>query len=394
MDIDKLRAETPGTKDLIHFDNAGSALPPTCVVDAMKAHLDLEAEVGGYRAIEQQDAAFENTYSALARMLNCGSDEIALIENATRAWDMVFYGYAATLQEGDRILTAEAEYASNYLAYLQVARQRGLVIDHVPSDADGCLDVAELERRIDDRTKLIAVTHIPTNGGLINPAAEIGKVARAAGVPYILDACQSVGQMALDVDEIGCDFLSATGRKYLRGPRGTGFLYARREWIERIEPAFIDMFAAVWTGPNTYEIRRDARRFENFEKAFAGNIALGVAVDYAMAIGLDAIEQRVQALAAALRERLSAITGVHVTDIGARKSGLCTFTVDGVDAGDVRKALWAKRINSTVSVKSSTYLDMTARGLDEIVRASVHYYNTEDEIDRVAEAVAEIAGQA
>ncbi len=392
MDIERLRQDTPAVENLIHFDNAGSALPPSCVVDAMKTHLDLEAEIGGYRAIEQQDEAFENTYRALARMLNCDASEIALIENATRAWDMVFYGYAATLQEGDKILTAEAEYASNYLAFLQVARQRGLVIEHVPSGADGSLDVSALESRIDERTKLIAVTHVPTNGGLINPAAEIGRVARAAGIPYILDACQSVGQMPLDVEQIGCDFLSATGRKYLRGPRGTGFLYARKEWIERIEPAFIDMFAAVWTGPESYDIRADARRFENFEKAFAGNIALGVAVDYALAVGLDEIETRVQVLAARLRDGLAAVDGVRVTDIGARKSGLCTFTVDGRAAADVRRQLWNRRINSTVSVRSSTYLDMTARDLEEIVRTSVHYYNTEDEVDRTVAAVAEIAG--
>ncbi|MEQ8665056.1 MAG: aminotransferase class V-fold PLP-dependent enzyme [Rhodospirillales bacterium] len=391
MDIDALRAETPRREGLIHLDNAGASLQPTPVMEEVRRHLELEASIGGYRAIEENAAAFDNTYAALARLLNCSAGEIALIENATRAWDMAFYSLASTMGEGDRILTAEAEYASNFMAYLQVARRRGVVVETVPSDADGCLDVAELENLIDGRTKLIAVTHAPTNGGLINPAADIGRVAKAAGVPYLLDACQSVGQTVTDVEALGCDFLSGTGRKYLRGPRGTGFLYVRSEWIERLEPVFLDLHAATWTAPGIYEIRTDAKRFENFEKGFAANIGLGVAVDYALGIGMAAIEQRVASLADRLRAGLSGICGVRVCDIGREKSGICTFVIDVVAPATVREKLWARNINTSLSKSSSTLLDMTARGLDLINRASVHYFNTEDEIDRTVDAVAEIA---
>lgn len=351
------------------------------VIEAVQQHLDLEAEIGGYRAIEENAGRLQDTYDALAAMLACDAGEIALIENATRAWDMAFYSLLETFEPGDRIITAEAEYASNYMAYLQAVKRKGAEIVTVPSDSDGCLDVDELEKRVDSRTRLIAVTHLPTNGGLINPAVEIGRVAKAHGVPYLLDACQSVGQMDLDVDAIGCDFLSGTGRKYLRGPRGTGFLYVRSEWARKLEPVFIDLFAAKWT----------AKRFENFEKAFAANIGLGAAVRYASSLGLTVIEERVQMLAQKLRDGLSGIDGVSVRDLGRAKSGICTFEIEGKQASDVREALWLRQINSSVSNPASTRLDADARSLRDLNRASVHYFNTEAEVETVIAAVAEIA---
>jgi len=391
MDIERLRAETPRRDGLIHFDNAGSSLQPLPVLEAVRHHIDLEAAIGGYRAIEENAEALAEVYQALAAMFCCSSDEIALIENATRAWDMVFYSLLETFEPGDRILTAEAEYASNYMAYLQATKRKGVEVVVVPSDGDGCLDVAALEKLIDGRTRLISVTHLPTNGGLINPAAAIGKVARAHGIPYLLDACQSVGQMEINVDEIGCDFLSGTGRKYLRGPRGTGFLYIRQDWIERLEPVFIDLLAAEWTEPDRYVLQPNAKRFENFEKAFAANIGLGVAVRYANAIGMSAIEDRVQSLAARLREGMATIDGVTVHDLGRAKSGICTFSIDGQGAADVRAGLWSRNINSTVSNPASTLLDARARTLSNMNRVSVHYFNTEDEVDTVVGAIAEIA---
>ena len=211
IDIELARAETPGCAHVLHLNNAGAALMPAPVLDAQIDHLRLEAEIGGYEAAARAQDKVDRTYEAVATLLNCGRDEIALVENATMAWDLAFHSF--DFQPGDRILTAEAEYASNYIAYLKTAKDKGVEIDVVPSDDSGQLSVSALERMIDERVKLIAITHVPTNGGLVNPAAEVGQVAKAAGITYLLDACQSDGHMPLDVEEIGCDLLSATGRK-------------------------------------------------------------------------------------------------------------------------------------------------------------------------------------
>jgi selenocysteine lyase/cysteine desulfurase len=385
IDIERIRAETPGCAHVVHLNNSGAGLMPQPVLDAVKDHLDLEARIGGYEACERADAAIENTYGAIAQMLNCHSDEIATVENATRGWDMAFY--AMTFGPGDRILTAQAEYASNYIAFLQVARKTGAVIEAVPDDEHGQIDVAALANMIDDRVKLIAITHVPTNGGLVNPAAAVGRLARDAGVPYLLDACQSAGQMPLDVEEIGCDMLSATGRKFLRGPRGTGFLYVRRAMIEKLEPPFLDLHAATWSATNRYDIRKDARRFENWESYVAGRIGLGVAVDYALALGLDAIEARVTSLADGLRRRLADLPGATLLDLGEKRCGIVSFSLEGQEPEAVKSALAAQGINISTSTITSTRLEMESRGLEAFCRAGVHYYNTEEELDRLVDAL-------
>ena len=390
IDIARARAETPGAANVLHFNNAGSSLMPQPVLDATVDHLNLEAQIGGYEAADQQEAQIERFYSAAAELLNCDPDEIAFIENATRAWDMAFY--AIPFQLGDRILTARAEYASNVIAFLQMAEQRGVSVEVIPSEETGELSVSALREMMDEHVKLIAMTHVPTNGGLVNPAAEVGQVAQEAGVLYLLDACQSVGQMPVDVQAIGCDMLSTTGREYLRGPRGTGFLYVRREVIPVLEPPMLDLHAAQWTAPDQFITRDDARRFENWETNYAGKVGLTTALEYAMGWGLDAIYARVRELASSLRACLRDIPGVTVTDIGTEQCGIVTFMVAGHPASDIQQTLSRQAIHVTTSSTSSTRFDMEARGLTLIVRASVHYYNDEAEIARFCAAIREIVG--
>ena len=388
IDVARARAETPGCSQVLHFNNAGASLMPQVVLDAQVAHLQREAAIGGYEAKAEAMDAIEGAYASIARLLNCRAEEIALMENATVAWHAAFL--SLPWQEGDRILTAEAEYASNYISYLKLARQKGVVVERVPSTATGDLDVEALERMIDGRARLIAVTHVPTNGGLVNPAAEIGRIAKAHNILFLLDACQSAGQLDLDVQAIGCDLLSATGRKYLRGPRGSGFLYVRKERLEEIEPPVLDLHSAHWVTPERYEMRPDARRFENWEFNYAAVLGLGAAVDYALAWGMPEIERRVVALAADLRTALAEVPGIAVQDIGTRKGGICTFTHERLDAATISTRLRAQAINTSVSDPNSTLLDATARGLPDLVRASVHYFNTDEEIDRFCRALREL----
>ncbi|SDL05157.1 aminotransferase class V-fold PLP-dependent enzyme [Aliiruegeria lutimaris] len=386
IDIDNVRADTPACESVLHFDNAGASLMPDPVWQAMQWVLKDERAFGGYEAERRAADDLAAFYTEFAALLNADPTEIAYVENATRAWDMAFYGL--DLKPGDRVITHGSEYASNYLAMLHQARRRGFHIDVAPSDASGQIDVAALEDMITPATKLIAITHVPTQGGLVNPAAAVGAVARRHGVLYLLDACQSVGQIDPDVQAIGCDILSGTGRKYLRGPRGTGFLYVRQSVLDRIDPPFIDLHAATWTGPDSYELAPGARRFETWESNIAGRVGLMTAVRYAQSIGLPAIEARVANLATKLRDALSVTDDVSVHDQGVTRCGLVTFRKDGLEATDIADRLRDRGINISVSTLPYARLDLAPRGLHSLARASVHYFNTEDEIERFAGAVA------
>jgi selenocysteine lyase/cysteine desulfurase len=387
IDVARARAETPGCRDVVHLNNAGAALPTRAVVDAVVGHLELEARVGGYAAADAVADRSWAVYESVAALLGASSDEIALVENATRAWDMVAYAIGASFAPGDVVLTSRAEYASNVIGLLQLAARTGARVEVVPDDDSGQLSVDALRNRIDEDVRLVAMSWIPTQGGLVNPAAAVGAVTRAAGVPYLLDACQAVGQLPVDVEALGCDFLSATGRKYLRAPRGTGLLYVRRDWITRLDPPFLDVHAARWAAGDQVLPCDDARRFETWERSVANQLGLGVAVDQALALGADAIAQRVVALGAELREQLATVPGLTLHDRGVERCGIVTFTVDGLDVHALAAQLRVQSINISVSTIDFARYDFEARGIDALARASVHYYNTEDELARLVDAI-------
>jgi cysteine desulfurase/selenocysteine lyase len=388
IDLTAVREDTPGAADRIHFNNAGASLMPRPVIDAVTAHLDLEARIGGYEAADAERERIDAVYQSAGQLINCDSAEVALLENATRAWTAVFY--AIPFKPGDRIITGRAEYCSNYMAYIHVAGRTGAEVIVIGDDPNGQIDLDELRATLDERVKLISLSHVPTSGGLVNPAAEVGAIAREADVLYLLDACQSVGQMPIDVADIGCDFLATTGRKFIRGPRGTGFLYVKRSRIAGIHPPFVETGAAAWTTTNGYALKEDAKRFETWEASYALQLGLGAAIDYALDLGLEAIWQCVTALAEELRQRLNSIAGVAVQDIGATKCGIVTFAAEEVASEELFSALLARAINVHVSTAEDSRLDFEARGLPSLIRASVHYFNTEDEIDRFCTAVEEL----
>ncbi|MGH8762055.1 MAG: aminotransferase class V-fold PLP-dependent enzyme [Nitrosospira sp.] len=388
LNVTQLLADTPGANNVIHLNNAGAALMPRVVLDTVVQHLQQEALIGGYEAADAAREQLENVYDAIGQLLNAQPDEIAVVENATRAWDMAFY--SLPLVSGDVILTAATEYAGNYIPYLQLKRQRGVQIRIIPNDEQGQVSVSALHDMLTEpRVKLISLPMIATNGGPIQPVEAIGAAARMAGVWFLLDACQAAGQLPLDIQQIGCHMLSATSRKYLRGPRGMGFLYVERNLCQQLEPTFLDLHSARLQTPDQFEVRGDARRFENWEYNVAAKLGMGAAIAYALALGVDHIWARIQLIADRLRSRLAQIEGVTVRDSGGVKSGIVTFTLNGYPSREIERllALQPRRINVATSTFRSTMLDMQARGLCDIVRASVHAYNTEQDIEAVAQAI-------
>lgn len=385
--IDELRADTPGVNHVTHFNYAGSALPAKPVLDTVVRHLILEATIGGYEAAAEAHDRIEAAYTSIATMLNASADEIALVENATRGWDMAVY--SIPFQRGDRVLTTSWEYASNLVALLQIQQQFGISIDVVPNDAHGQIDLDALEQALQKPTAAVFITHVPTNGGLVQPAEAIGQLIRQHQPEawYVLDACQSAGQLPLDVEAIQCDILSATSRKYLRGPRGAGFVYMRRNRIQHATPPLLDLHAAELISPTDYVIRPDARRFENWESYIAGRLGLGAAVDYALDLGLENIWQRVQHQGELLRTRLTKIDGVTVHDAGEVRGGIVTFSREGVASEILVKALSAEKINTSLSNIYRTFLDLELEGVGTYIRASAHYLTTDEEIEKLVNTV-------
>lgn len=388
IDIAAVRAETPGAGFVTHFNNAGASLMPRPVVEAITAYLIEESRYGGYEVAEARADELRSVYDTFAALVGSDRSEIAITDSATRAWDIAFS--AMTFHPGDRILTTASEYASNVIAFLQSSERTGVTVEVAPNRPTGEIDPDALEAMIDGRVRLIAINHVPTNGGLVNPADEVGRVANRHGIPYLLDACQSVGQMPVDVDEIGCDLLSATSRKFLRGPRGVGFLFVRSTMLERLSPSVLDLHGARWESLDRFVVRPDARRFELWERSPALVLGTGVAARYAMEVGLTAIWERVAGLAASLRSALHRLPGVTVHDVGSVQCAIATFTLRGRSSLEVKAALGDAAINVSVVTSDSARFDMEERNLPDLVRASVHYFNTESEVERLVAAVSRI----
>jgi selenocysteine lyase/cysteine desulfurase len=375
IDTSVEQALTPGSQHQVFLDSAGSSLAPQSVVDAVVAHVRREAEIGGYRAAEERAADLAELPVLVGQLINAGPDLLAFTDSATRAWTQ--FVTALPTEPGDRILICGNEYASNAIALLQRARRDGVLIEVVPTNADGDPDLGALASMLDERVRLVSLVHVATNSGHVTKVREVVDLAHAVGALVLLDACQSAGQLAIDVQALGVDALSATGRKWLRAPRGTGFLYVRREVLTDLEPAAADMRGATWTAAHDYELRPDATRFELWESDVAGRLGLKAAVE-------TVIRHR----AAALRARLAELPGVQVCDIGTDLGGIVTFTVAGCSPERVRDTLLDQQITVSVSAAASTRLDMTARGLESVVRASPHYFVSDSQLEQAVAAVA------
>ena len=392
LDIEALRADTPGCSHVTHLNNAGCALPPAIVTDTMVEHLRREEVIGGYEAHAEARDRVAGVYASVGELVNAPIERVALVESATVAWDrgLQAIAFGDPLQPGDRMLVSGSEYASNVLPLLQLARRTGASVEVIPDGDDGIVDVEALGAMLDERVRIVSVNHAPSQNGLVNDVVAIGDTLRIHGSPawYLVDACQSVGQMPVDMGRIGCDVLSATGRKFLRGPRATGFLVVSQRMLDELEPFPLDLHAATWTTLEDYEVAEGAARFESWERAYAALLGMGAAIDYALACGIEPIAERIGALAARLRTGLAEIPGVMVRDRGTVQSGIVTLRVD--DAAGVVAGLRARGINTSLSTPDYSRIDFGRDQAPGLVRISPHAYNTEAEVDRAIATVAEL----
>lgn len=383
MDIQRLRADTPGCLERVHLNNAGSALMPQPVVRTILDHITLESRIGGYEAEQLRQDAVHAAYRAVADLVGAQPRNIAFTENATASYVQALS--SVQLARGDVILTTRNDYASNQIQFLSLQSRVGVRIVRAPDRGDGGVDVAAMADLIQRmRPKLVCVTHVPTNSGLVQDVRSIGSSCHDAGVLFLVDACQSVGQMPVDVAAWRCDFLSATARKFLRGPRGAGFLYVSDRALEMgLAPLYVDMRGAEWNAPDGYRLLPDARRFENWEFAWALVLATGEAARYAIKVGIDLIERRVTMLAGRLRAGLADIGSVRLLDRGAVLCAIVSVGIAGHDPAELMSALRIRGINTSAQRREYAVIDYDDKQLAASLRISPHYYNTEDEIDLV-----------
>jgi selenocysteine lyase/cysteine desulfurase len=392
INVEALRAATPGCTQVTHLNNAGCALPPAIVTDTMVSHLRLEEAIGGYEAYSQARDRIAGVYASVGALVNAPIERVALVESATVAWDrgLQAIAFSDPLEAGDRMLVSGSEYASNVLPLLQLARRTGATVEVIPDGADGSVDVEALGDMLDERVRIVSVNHAPSQNGLVNDVVAIGDMLRIHGSPawYLVDACQSVGQLPVDMGRIGCDVLSATGRKFLRGPRATGFLVVSQRMLDDLEPFPLDLHAATWTTLDDYDLADGAARFESWEKAYAALLGMGAAIDYALACGIDPLADRIGVLAQRARAGLAEIPGVTVRDRGSVQSGIVTIRVD--DPAGVVAGLRGRGINTSLSTPDYSRIDFGRDHAPGLVRISPHAYNTEAEVDRAVAAVAEL----
>ena len=388
--IEEFRRDTPACEKYLHLNNAGAALPPKQVLESMYQYLQIEASRGGYQIAEQLSDQINGFYRSIAKLLNTSAENIAFTGNATDAFNRALS--AIPFEKGDIILTTNDDYVSNQIAFLSLEKRMGIQIMRAPGLPEGGCDPVAMEQLIrTHRPRLVSVTHIPTNSGLIQNVEAIGKICKETNTWFVVDACQSVGQLVVDVQQINCDFLSASMRKFLRGPRGSGFLYVSDRALQAgLYPLLPDMRGANWIAKDEFELSNSANRFELLEKPFALMIGSATAVEYALNIGLEAIEERVAYLAQLLRNQLSEINGVRVLDRGSRLCGIVTFHPGDFEAAYFKSKVDANGINTSITTKITAQIDFTEKQVDWALRASPHYYNTEEELSRFTDFIRQL----
>lgn len=384
------RAETPGCAHRNHLNNAGAGLMPQPVVDAITDHVRLEAEIGGYEASDARADEIARGYDALAEIVGARRENIAVVGSATAGFIQALSSF--DFAPGDVIVTTRCDYTSNQIQYLALSARLGVEIVHADDLPEGGVDPQSVREIIARRRpRLVAVSWIPTNSGLVQDVEGVGAVCEDAGVPYVVDACQAVGQLPIDVARLRCDYLSATARKFMRGPRGMGFMFASDRALARGDhPLFVDMRGARWIEAGKYEVHPTARRYEDWEFPYALVLGQAAAARYSLDVGVETAQARAWALAARLRDALGAMPGVRVLDRGASRCAIVTMAAERMHADAIVRALADRGINTVSSLREFGIYDFDAKRVQSAVRLSPHYYNTEGEVDAAVAALREI----
>ncbi|HRE68056.1 MAG TPA: aminotransferase class V-fold PLP-dependent enzyme [Cyclobacteriaceae bacterium] len=391
MDINFLRHQTPGCKSKIHFNNAGASLPPQQVVETITEHLTLEATTGGYEAADLKKNEIAGFYHTAAKLLNCKASNIAFTSSATNSFARALS--CIPFNPGDSLLLANEDYISNQLAFLSLQKRFGIKIVRAASLPKGGVDVDDMRRLMDlHKPKLVSLTHVPSNTGLIQPVEAVGELCAERDIYYLVDGCQSAGQLPTDVQQIKCDFFTATLRKFLRGPRGAGFLYVSNKVIERkLEPLFIDLRGAEWIKADEYAPRMDALRFEDWELPYPLVMGSKAAIDLAVSLGLNEIQKRNTTLCNLIKTGLAALPHITLLDKGTRQSSIITIKFNNNLKGtDVLNTLRAKNINTSIGYRNFALIDFDAKQVDWALRISPHYYNTEEEVTILLNAITKL----
>lgn len=388
-DVARWRSDTPGCLRRHHLNNAGAALPPRVVTDAVQTHLVLEAEIGGYEAAAAARAPIDAAYRALAALIRAQPRNIAVASSATAAYAQALASF--DFARGDVILTTAADYLSNRLMFEALAARAGVRVIEAADLPAGGVDPASVRALLaSERPRLMALTWIPTFSGMVQRAADVGAECAAAGVPYLIDGCQAVGQIDVDVNDLRCDFMAATARKFLRGPRGIGFLYVSDAALARgAHPLLVDMRGANWPAPGHYDLYEGARRFEQWEQPLALVLGMAAAARYAIDVGVARTAARAHALADDARRRLGAIPGIRALDRGERLSAIATFECAGIDAAALVRALRERGVNVSAQGRDENLVALQRVGAQSLLRVSPHYYTDAGDLDAAEAALRE-----
>lgn len=389
--INQIRQNTPGCLDKIFINSAGSSLMSKEVVQISKDYMDMEADIGGYDVMANHYEDFNLFYLEASKLINANPRNMAFAISATDAYSKVLYSFKWT--EKDVILTTKDDYVSNIISFIHINRRFGSQIKFVDCLDSGDLDYEDLARKLEQyKPTIFALTHIPTSAGTIHDAEKAGEICANFDTYYLLDACQSIGQLDVDVRKIKCDFLTVTGRKFLKAPRGTGFLYVANHILDTdMGPLCIDLAGSTWDSETSFKFGSEAKRFEFWEKNYSNFLGLTQAIREINEIGIEKIAAYNKMLSGYFRNELEQVDGLKIYDHGSLKGNIITWKIPGLKQSEISKLFHERRVIFSFSSNTSALYDLNKKGEEWLVRFSPHFFNTTEEADQVGEILSKFS---